>query len=720
MFWLLHALVFTAAFLLFQIELIAAKALLPAFGGSYLVWGASVMAFQGLLLLGYASAQWLDVARRPSLRWGLCLAFVAAYAIFPLDLGPFSHPDYGKPAALEVAWTLLRTVGPAFFCLAPVSILAQRILADSTLEQRSNPYALYATSNLGSFAGLLSYPFVVEPLFDLKEQLAIWAVAYGAVALALFFAVRGWGTNRPTQSKAPSALADEKAPSLRRKLGWLTLSAAGSLLFLAATNLITFDLAAVPLLWVLPLALYLLSFALAFKQNPWYPDWVRERFPLAAALCVFLFLMAFQSYHLPVLALVGVHLAVLFVVCLVCNGELYRTRPDAARLPGFYLYIALGGFIGGTLASWVVPLLSNAVLEYPLGFFLAALGMCLSGATQRPRVGTLVLAGCVVLVVVAWFASVAAFGLAASSIFAALAGFFLALVFYGLRRRMLEIALCLGLVVLLVPFLAHWQPGRNILHAQRNFYGIYRVYDDADKRKLLHGTTLHGAQFLDPTRQDEALTYYHVGAPAGELLHARLFEFSRIGVVGLGAGSLAVYADPGQEIDFFELDPYNKVVAERYFTFLARCKGKLGLIFGDARLSLGRVENERYSVFIVDAFNSDSIPTHLMTVEAFREYQRVVTHNGLILLHISNKFMDLAPVVRANAQALGLRVLTKRLAGAAVPPDAEACLWAALTTDEAKVRTLAARLGWQDMATQPPPSVRPWTDRYSNLLAVFQ
>lgn len=714
---LLHALVFVAAFLLFQVELIAAKALLPAFGGSFQVWTSSVMCFQGLLLLGYATAYAVDPGRGRWLRWAALAAFCCAAALFPLNLAPFGQPDYARPAALEVAWTLLRTVGPAFFCLAPLSILAQRLLAGARLVQAANPYALYATSNLGSFAGLLSFPVLVEPFLDAEAQLALWLAGFAGVGLLLLAALF-----TPQQDSATSAQAAKAAPATwRARLSWLTLSAAGSLLFLAATNLITFDIAAAPLLWVLPLALYLLSFTLTFKKNPWYPKAIRERFPLAAAIGLFLFLMAFQSYRLPPLALIVAHLAVVFLVCVVCNGELYKSRPtDGRGLPAFYLYIALGGFLGGALASWIAPLLAAAVIEYPLGFCLAALGLCLCQTSPKPRAWALLTACGALLIPLAWLAAVEAYGPGLSSLFSAAAGFGLALLFYALRKRPIETALCLGLATLLTPALAQWRPGKVLDLAQRNFYGVYRVEQAEGKRLLLHGATLHGSQYLDPAKQDLALTYYHTSTPVGEVMGGDAFDFPSVAVVGLGAGSLAVYGKPGQRLDFYELDPYNEVAARRFFTFLARCKAKLGLIFGDARLTLGRKESPQYALLVVDAFNSDAIPMHLLTVEAFALYRRKVGDKGLVLMHVSNKYLRLAPVVQANARALGLRALLKRAPRESLPPDAEACLWAALTSDEAVARTLASRYGWTDTAVTPEPATKPWTDRSSNLLAVMQ
>ncbi|MCJ7812150.1 hypothetical protein MUP95_02370, partial [bacterium] len=253
----------------------------------------------------------------------------------------------------------------------------------------------------------------------------------------------------------------------------------------------------------------------------------------------------------------------------------------------------------------------------------------------------------------------------------------------------------------------------------RNYYGIYRIYDVGNKRYLQHGTTLHGSQYLNSVRQREALAYYHVTAPAGELLESWSSEFEHIGIIGLGAGSLSAYATPQQAIDVFELDPYNDTVANRYFTYLEQCEGKLQLIFGDARLSLRNIPNATYSILIVDAFNSDAIPVHLLTVEAILEYIRCIDLKGLILFHVSNKYLDLTPVLKANTEELKLHALKKTNINR-LHPDAEACEWIAVTSDSTISDRLARELKWIELNNIPIRNIRPWTDQYNNILSIMR
>jgi len=712
----LHLLVFLAAFLLFQVELIASKAMLPGFGGSYLVWSVSVMLFQGLLLAGYSYAHLAGrLADRRWFRIARVLLPLAPLALFPVPLAHLTGRSPELPFALDIAWTLASTIGLGFMVLASMPVLAQRYLAGANLRQSANPYVLYATSNLGSFTGLLSYPLLVEPLLGLGRQLALWQVLY-VLTVALFLAAQFRMGSLP-RTRA-MAMASRAAGGWRRRMTWLLLSCAGSALFLSVTNVITFDLASAPLIWVAPLALFLLSFVLTFKARPWYPDWLRERFPILAAMGVVLFGLQLQSYTLPIFLLLGVHLLVLLLSCVVCHGELNRATPESVdELAAFYIYMSLGGFAGGVLVGWVIPALSNAVVEYAAGFMLLAAGLALregQGWRLRDVLAPLAVAGALA----GWSYMVAQSDVAVSNIIAACAGLALALCFYAMRRRHWSQALALGLVLLLAQGIEHLKPGQTLLDKHRNFYGIYTVYDQGDQRFLKHGTTLHGAQYLD-ARRDQALTYYHRSNPAGELLASELVPLPSVAVIGLGAGSLAAYGRPGQAFTFYELDPYNLYVARKWFTFLEDCPADLEVVLGDARLSLERAPAERFAALLVDAFNSDAIPIHLITVEAMALYLERVGPEGVVLLHVSNKFLDLEPVVLANARELGAAALVKRKVRN-VHPDAQATIWCALTRSERSAALLRQGLGWQDLAALGLPEVAAWTDRYSNILAAFK
>lgn len=724
---LLHLSVFLSAFLLFQIELVLSKALLPVFGGSYLVWSVSVMLFQGLLLLGYAYAHFV-LKRLHGSKLRLLQLFVVfmPLLLFPLSLANLSSDGHHSSFVFAISAVLLTTIGPAFFALSSLSVMLQGYLAASRLPQRVNPYLLYATSNVGSFSGLLSYPFLVEPLLDLEQQLDMWQCGY--LLLAALFALLTWGFMRLDRGAAVSvgadaALDEESAatdPGFRERLSWLLYAAAGSAMFLAVTNVVTFDIAAVPLIWVLPLCLYLASFVLTFKRRPFYPPALRRRFPLVAAIGVFLFFLLLQSYKLPVLVLLGAHLCVLFVICIICHGELHRLKPENAKLlPGFYLILSLGGFCGSLLVSWVLPLTTDSLLEYCTGFVLLALGLALNNPLRGVRISRVLLAFLVVPVLLGWGLLASGAPTALTTLIAAGAGILLALIFYGLQERPIELALCLLFCLFAAAGMDSMATKQHLLLKHRNFYGIYRVYDQDGKRFLKHGTTLHGKQYLEPSKQHIAMTYYHASGPAGRLLRSPYFHFKSVAVIGLGAGSLAVYARPGQRFDFYELDPYNELVARRYFTFLEQSKGDIGLIFGDARLSLASPEAPVYGTLLVDAFNSDSIPVHLITVEAIALYLQHVQADGPVVFHISNKFMDLAPVLYANARVLGLRMVEKRDLDNG-NPDKRASIWAALCRDKATADVFVHRLGWQDAATLGLQTVRPWTDRFSNILSVLQ
>lgn len=711
---LLHVVVFLASFLLFQVELIASKAMLPGFGGSYLVWGVSVMIFQGLLLLGYSYAHL--AGRLVRLRWFRLVVAAAPLVpllFFPLHLEALTDRHPTLPFALDIAWTLLSSIGLAFFVLASLSVLLQRYLGSARLRQSANPYVLYATSNLGSFSGLLSYPLLVEPGLALGQQLILWQWLYGLGAL-LFLVVHVWAGQLPQTPAAAFA-----APAPRRRAVWLLLSGAGSALFLAVTNLITFDIASAPLIWVLPLSLFLLSFVLTFKNTPWYPRWLRERLPLCLAIALLLYFLHQQSYTLPLPVLLGAHLLLLLLLCVICHGELNRTRPERVEeLAAFYIYLSLGGFLGGVLVSWVIPVCSNSVLEYLAALTLLGLGVALA-REERPAKGTLLAALAIAPVLLGWSWLLGRSDAAVSMYLAAGAGLALALIFFGIRRSVWAQAACLAIALLLAQHLEQLRPGEVLLEKHRNFYGIYTVFDKGEKRFLRHGTTLHGSQYLDAARRGQALNYYHASLPAGELLGSTVLPLERVGMVGLGAGALAAYGREGQEMVFYELDPYNEVVARRYFTYLEDCRADLELVFGDARLSLEQRPHERFSVLVVDAFNSDSIPLHLITVEAMQLYLERVQPDGVVLFHISNKFLDLRPVLRANAQRLGVHGLLKSVL-VNVHPDGNQTIWAAISRSKGTAETLIIELGWQRLEDVPLRAIQPWTDRHSNIVAAFR
>lgn len=716
--FVIKVLVFLAAFLLFQSELTMAKAVLPGFGGSYMVWSVCVMFFQGVLLLGYWYAGLLSRRlREKRVRLFHAAMLILPLCFFPLDLSRIIGPTYRLPAPVEIIWLLARSIGFSFFMLSSVSIVIQNLLAGSDLPARNNPYVLYGTSNLGSFLALISYPVLIEPRLTLDAQLVLFEALYGAAAVIFLYILLAFPGQARMESRAPSDLPPSRL-SRRDRLRFGLLSAASCAMFLAVTNVITMDIAAVPFFWVLPISIYLLTFVLNFKRRPFAPAGITGRFYSILPVGIFLFFLSAENLVLPVSIMLPLHLLILFVFCMVCHRELYLGRPQAPRdLSVFYLMLAAGGLAGSVLVSLIIPLLASSPLEYLAGFGLCLLALALPRPLEPAPVRNYVMAAFTAVLVVGWPLTSSLAGPAWSPMVAGVAGTALAVLYFGLGSRPRPIAFSVFLLILISPGLDYFHLDQTLLLKDRNFYGVYRVFDKDGKRFFRHGAAVHGGQYLDPGRQGEALFYYHRSAPAGELLSSGLFSFRDLGIVGLGTGSLAVYAEPGATVDFYELDPEIKAIADRYFTFLAHSRGRLSFFFGDARRSLLQAPDRRYDLLILDAFNSDAIPVHLLTMEAIAEDMQHLNPGGFLLVHVSNRHLDFRPALTATARALHLSVLYKSNEGVA-PPDADVSEWMVIGPDRGTAAQLVSRLHWEDLSNGAGvPRVRAWTDRFSDLLS---
>jgi SAM-dependent methyltransferase len=718
---------FLSAFLLFQVQPMASKALLPRFGGSYLVWGACMVFFQGVLLLGYAFAhvaqRRMGVLGYSRAHWAL---LAAPLLCAPFGFGAAGNGPGGGPMVLAVVRDLAVAVGLPLFALSTTSLVLQRWLAQSDLPEARNPYVLYSASNLGSVLGLLSYPALVEPLLGLEAQGRAWWGGYAAMAaLHVFILPRRRAGSRAEVPPAGGRVAARDAAA------WFLLSAATCALLLAVTNVITFDVASVPLLWILPLCVYLLCFVLAFRQRAWEPAWMRRAMAWTVALGAVLHLMTQLRLEMPPWAALPLHLAVLFVVALNCCGGLARTRPaDPGRLTGFYLVVAAGGLAGSLVVSWVVPLASRSLAEYPLALFLACGALALCGGWRqawvagRPGWGTAAAVAVAALSVtlVPWAAGRLCGG--GSGVGARIAMACCAVPLVLALRAVSGAPAALAAVMLAAAAGMGWTEslaaGASRTMTLRNYYGVYRVFDRDNLRYLQHGTTQHGREYLSGPKAGVPLAYYHPSTPAGRIMACPQFRRERIGMIGLGTGALAAYAGRGQELAIFELDPDNLPIARKQFTHLdtaERNGARLRFEFGDGRVSLGREQTGAFDVFIVDAFNSGSIPVHLLTVEALREYLRVLGPDGVLLLHVSSKMLSLEPVLFSGAVALGVWACqasneTDR------DPDAEYTRWVAVTRSEPVRDRLVREMGWRG----PDPSARlprPWTDQYSNIFGAM-
>jgi spermidine synthase len=712
----LNAINFLAAFLLFQIELIVAKIFLPKFGGSYLVWGACVVFFQCTLLFGYLyshlAVQKLGIFRYRRLHVILLLLPLLSFPGRPLTK-IFFHQNV--PMVMDVFWQLAVSVGLVFFVLSTTSIIFQSWLSASRLPERSNPYVLYAVSNIGSFLALLSYPFFFEAYFDLDMQLNIWRACYGVLLALHFIAFKSIEVD-DTPQEEPSAEAS--AVSEREKISWFLFAAGGAIAFLSVTNIITYEIAPVPLLWIIPLCIYLISFVLNFKERIYCPEWIKNKFHLTVAFSVLLFFLS-EKRTLPLLLYIGGFYMSLYIVCMFCQNELVKSKPKGPKdLTLFYLIISTGSFIGGFLVSWVIPLVCATMIEYLLSFVVIYCALALKEGEAKVRLYDFRLIFYSGLLLMLWPCVFRNYNFLGMVIIFSMFKY----IYSELKRT--QRAMCFNLIFVLCvspSFVSLWA-SRDYLFARRNYYGIYEIFDDQGLRVLVNGTTGHGGQYLLAEKQMQPLMYYHRKTPVGKLMESKLYDFHTVGIIGLGVGTLAAYGKEGQKMDFFELDRDVFFIANRYFTYLKNSRAKINYIFGDARIELSKVPRNRYDLLVMDAFSGDSVPMHLLTTNAMSEYKNRITQSGIILFHISNRYIDLVPVLFSNAKKAGAYVAVnanlKKASEAGVFPS----IWSVVTWDPDTFNTLTTKLEWKASLspTVPVKPLRPWTDTYSSILPLLK
>jgi SAM-dependent methyltransferase len=689
---------------------------LPLLGGTPAVWNTCMLFFQAALLGGYLyahlGAKRLGVRRQAAAH--VVLLAVAA-VLLPISVAGAEPPGGGAP----IPWLLLRmltTVGLPFFVLSATGPMLQKWFAGTGHPGAANPYWLYAASNLGSMLALLGYPFVMEPRLRLAEQSRVWAAGYAVLVASAYALWRLAPADAPAAADEPAA---EAAPLPGRvKAGWVALAFIPSSLLLSVTTFITTDVAPVPLLWVVPLALYLLTFTLAFASRPPLKHrWMLAAQPFFIALVSLLLMYGWTRKPLLV---IPIHLVAFFVTALACHGELARRRPPVSHLTEFYLWISVGGVLGGIFNVLVAPVIFSRVWEYPIVLTLACLARPWprEPLTRRNVAASLLRTGAFVFALLLvsrtdipgipqWLALL-------------FAGMALALVSAGLGRAPLFLALCIGASLFIrTNFVLQHEP---TLLAHRSFYGRYAVLDvrrQGGYHALYHGSTLHGAQGVRPSERREPLTYYVRTGPLGQIFTgtAEKAGHRRVAVVGLGTGTLAAYGNAGEDWTFYEIDPGIVKIARdpRYFTYLRDSPARIRVVLGDARLSLTHAPPHAYDLILVDAFNSDAIPVHLLTREAIGVYLDKLAPGGIIALHLSNRYLDLEPVVAALARERGLRarVGTSTLSGFFF----SASTWAVVARSDADLGTLSADSRWPQ--AQARRGVPAWTDDYSSLLSVW-
>jgi SAM-dependent methyltransferase len=724
--------IFTGSFLLFLVQPMVARMALPKLGGAPAVWNSAMLVYQALLLAGYAYAHRLTrvTARRQSL---IHLAVLLLAAIWlPISLATLQIPADGSPI-FWVPWLLIASIGPLFFAVAAQAPLMQRwfSLAGNTGE----PYALYAASNIGSFAGLIAYPLLVEPFMPIQEQSWLWSGLYALlVMLVLTCALGIYGSHQRVTVAAAQVTAALPPIGWRKRLYWITLSAVPSGLMLSTTSHLTTDLMAMPLLWVFPLGLYLLSFSVAFADNRLLARVVTQ---VAPSILLLSAATAFAFFGNALIFSLMSTVLLLFSVAVSLHAEMYRTRPDAAQLTEFYLMMSIGGVVGGLFCAIAAPLLFDWTWEHPLLIFAAALLIPqirlfnLSGDDDSDDNGRDI--ATIVLGVIALGIGVAGGlmdptgnGWAKMTITAVMLGVGV----FTLGNRIAYAVVVVGVMAANGGVMNVKQSFDDV--RWRSYFGIYTVKSDptGEFRWLTHGTTLHGMQSL--TEPTLPISYYSAGSGVG-LAFAKAEEFygpaAAVGVVGLGSGTLACYAKPGQDWHFFEIDPLMVEIArgKKIFSYVDRCAPDAKIHIGDARLTLAERPKANLDLLAIDAFSSDAIPLHLLTKEAFDVYRRILKPNGLLIVHISNRHIDLKPVLAAEAKSGGWSLALR----ADNPPKKDmdrglrASSWVAMSMDEKMLKTLTGPLKpykgeyydpalW--MKIPPAGNTTRWSDDYASVL----
>jgi SAM-dependent methyltransferase len=730
--------VFASAALVFLVEPMVAKLVLPRLGGSPSVWNTSLAFFQGALLAGYGYAhalQRLRSLRAQALAHGAAL-LVAAFAL-PLRINELVGPPSSNHPTLWLLGVLAVSIGAPFAVLSATAPLAQAWHARMFGEgEGQEPYVLYAASNLGSLLALLAYPLVVEPSLTLHAQRWSWSAGYLAfIVLIAGLAVsllRDGGHAAPARQAQPGA----RPVAWRDRLTWVALAAIPSSLMLGVTTYITTDVASAPFLWVLPLALYLLTFIVAFQARPAIPNDVTLVLQAAlVALCAAI--LPFTA--LPFAFQLPVQLGAFFFTALMCHQALVARRPDPARLTEFYFWMSLGGVAGGAFNAFLAPVIFDNVWEYPLVLVLACLVrpwgdwkidtftwmmliLGVAGGVAAPVLNTFVAPHVYARPVVGGLSQIDLFeigvrtGLGAAAIAAFL-----------LRGRAL---LFFAVITVLSIGAAAAADRTDTTQSWRSFFGVLRQSRTqvpalgGPVRMLSHGTTLHGAQAVDPRWRCNPLVYYAMSSPIGQVFLAQEREKPRlrIGAVGLGTGSVAAYVRPGDRLTFFEIDPLVIRISSdpAHFSYTTRCaKGPVDYVLGDARLTVARQPADIFDILLIDAFSSDAVPTHLLTVQAVRGYLTHLKPDGVLILHLSNRNLDLNGPAQAVAKAANGVALIQHYRPA---PGADLGGWPSpedaviVARSPAGLARFAGDPRWQGTE---PDKVRPWTDDYTNLFGAL-
>jgi hypothetical protein len=721
---------FLSSSLLFVVQPMIAKMVLPLLGGTPAVWNTCMVFFQTMLLAGYlyahASTRWLRFTHQAIVHVAL---LAASFLALPIVLA--THHSEPPATGMPVGWllrVLVMTVGIPFFLVSSSGPLLQRWFSRTDHPRARDPYFLSVAGNIGSIFALLAYPALLEPTLRLAEQSSIWTGGYIALVLlttACFYLAYRQSKEHKAVEHAPASDAVADGPAWRIRLHWIALSFVPSSLLLGVTTFLTTDVAAVPLLWIVPLVIYLLTFVLVFARRVLIPHAFMLRM-LPLWVLPLAWLVAFDT-NLPVAFQAPIHLLTFFFAAMVCHGELARRRPDGRYLTEFYLSMSVGGVLGGLFNALVAPLLFSTILEYPLALVLAcALRPARTIGSETTLARRLDFA---LPVIVGAFALAMMFLLNASH---SKAPHTLLLVFivpavlcFSFSARPLRFALTIAALMLAGGSYAAAQ--EHATHRGRSFFGVHRVFElpERNLRYLIHGGVVHGIQHLDRRMRREPSTYFHKTGPIGQIFTSFQGkpDKGRVGVIGLGIGTLAAYSQAGQEWTFFEIDPAIADLASdpRQFTYLSDSPAQKRIVLGDARIALAKEPERAFDVLVVDAFSSDAVPVHLLTREALRLYLQKLDAHGVIAFNITNSYLNLTPLIADLADDAGLvvRVQHDLLADqAAISLGKATSRWAIMARSVDHLGPIAQDPRWKPVPARATPKA--WTDDFSNPLSLVR
>lgn len=687
--------------------------------------------FQAMLLAGYIythkSISWLGVKRQATLH--AVILFLPLLSL-PLAIPNGWFPPTDKSPVLWLLMLMTVSAGFPFFVVSANAPMLQKWFSNTSHKAGEDPYFLYVASNLGSMFALIGYPFFMELKFKLVDQSYLWMISY--LILVMFIlscAIFLWRSPVLIAKSIPKENINSLLP-LSLKARWVLLSMIPSSLMLSVTTYLSTDIASVPLLWVVPLAIYLLSFVLVFARKPIFSHKLMVKIMPIMVLPVMIYILSEQAKIIWLTFLL--HLLTLFVVCMVCHGELAKTRPAVAHLTEFYLWISFGGFLGGLFNALIAPVIFKTVIEYPLALvFACLLRPNLSSekeSSQKKKLDFILPIALGIFCFILfygfhtfdmkpdWLSNLLTFGLPA-------------ILCYSFAKRPIRFGIGVGIILMVSTLCINAKA--NVLYTARSFFGVHRVVLDSEEKYsrekchyLVHGRILHGAQSINPARRHEPLTYYYKTGPIGQLFTAFQNDKtkSKIAVIGLGTGSLIGYARVDQSWTFYEIDPAVKQIAnnEKLFTFLKDCYGKYNIVLGDGRLSVKKAPDHFYDIFVLDAFSSDSTPTHLITKEAIKLYLDKLSSNGVLAFHISNQYLNLEPILGNLASDAGLTAYVQF--DTSITPEEKnfgkkPSKWVIMARKKEDFGKLVNDKRWKPLTYNPKFPI--WSDDFSNILSIF-